>query len=87
MISFCKVHQKPASLPKFGGWDESDRKAEYTVIFNEVKEKKQTAATKLPAVPTNAGDSKDTYKASSKVKLKKKLYIQFIYIFTDKKIH
>ncbi|PKU70751.1 hypothetical protein MA16_Dca012504 [Dendrobium catenatum] len=44
------VHHKPPSLPKFGGWDESGQKAEYTVIFTEVKEKKQTAAIKVKRI-------------------------------------
>ncbi|KAG0480794.1 hypothetical protein HPP92_011358 [Vanilla planifolia] len=43
------VHQKPASLPKFGDWDGIDpRSVSYTVVFNEVKEKKHSAAAKLP---------------------------------------
>ncbi|KAG0480864.1 hypothetical protein HPP92_011722 [Vanilla planifolia] len=34
------VHQKPASLPKFGDWDGIDpRSVSYTVVFNEVKRK------------------------------------------------
>ncbi|KAI0488663.1 hypothetical protein KFK09_028502 [Dendrobium nobile] len=63
------VHHKPPSLPKFGGWDESGQKDEYTVIFTEVKEKKQTAASQLPALPTNTTGSnknkKDDHKTSS----------------------
>ncbi|KAJ0984400.1 hypothetical protein J5N97_002756 [Dioscorea zingiberensis] len=47
-------HQRGASVPKFGAWDENDPKSGegFTIIFNKVKEEKQTTAARLPTTPT-----------------------------------
>lgn len=43
---------RSASVPKFGAWDDLDPKSGegFTVIFNKVKEEKQTQAAKFPPV-------------------------------------
>ncbi|KAF7113137.1 hypothetical protein RHSIM_RhsimUnG0157600 [Rhododendron simsii] len=48
---------RSASVPKFGAWDEMDPNEGYTVIFNKVKEEKQTAATKFTAAPPKPSNS------------------------------
>ncbi|KAF9672136.1 hypothetical protein SADUNF_Sadunf11G0009300 [Salix dunnii] len=47
-------HQRAASIPKFGAWDETDPKSGegFTVIFDRVKEEKQIAPTTFTSVPT-----------------------------------
>ncbi|KAL0904584.1 hypothetical protein M5K25_026711 [Dendrobium thyrsiflorum] len=62
-----KVLHKPPSLPKFGGWDESDQRDEYTIIFTEVKEKKHNAASQLPALPIDTAGSNKNKKDDQKI--------------------
>ena len=49
-----RQHQRAASIPKFGAWDETDPQSGegFTVIFDRVKEEKQIAASTFPSVPT-----------------------------------
>ncbi|OVA01116.1 Pathogenic type III effector avirulence factor Avr cleavage site [Macleaya cordata] len=63
-------HQKAASVPKFGAWDETDPKSGegFTIIFNKVKEEKQIAATKFPPIPS---EPPNYSKASSSSKSKR----------------
>ncbi|GAV61225.1 AvrRpt-cleavage domain-containing protein [Cephalotus follicularis] len=46
-------HHRTASVPKFGAWDENDPSSGegFTVIFNKVKEEKQSTSAKFPSVP------------------------------------
>ncbi|XP_034915269.1 RPM1-interacting protein 4 isoform X1 [Populus alba] len=46
-------HQRAASIPKFGAWDDTDPKSGegFTVVFNRVKEEKQIASKTFPSVP------------------------------------
>ncbi|KAH7672245.1 RPM1-interacting protein 4 [Dioscorea alata] len=47
-------HQRGASVPKFGAWDENDLKSGegFTIIFSKVKEERQITAARLSATPT-----------------------------------
>lgn len=48
--------ERSAAVPKFGDWDENNPASAdgYTHIFNKVREEKQTAAAKVPVMPTES---------------------------------
>ncbi|KAJ6769610.1 hypothetical protein OIU79_020460 [Salix purpurea] len=53
-VQMGRQHQRAASIPKFGAWDETDPQSGegFTVIFDRVKEEKQIAPSTFPSVPT-----------------------------------
>ncbi|XP_057512866.1 RPM1-interacting protein 4-like [Actinidia eriantha] len=66
---FVLQSYRSASVPKFGAWDEKDPKSGegFTDIFNKVKQEKQIAATKFPAVsprPRNFDKSQQKHTGS-----------------------
>ncbi|CAA2958452.1 Hypothetical predicted protein [Olea europaea subsp. europaea] len=54
--------QRSVSVPKFGGWNDTDRRSGegFTVIFNKVKEEKHMAAAKFPPAPVQTANSHST---------------------------
>ncbi|XP_074359340.1 RPM1-interacting protein 4-like [Apium graveolens] len=61
---------RSASVPMFGQWDERDPTSGdgFTVIFNKVKEEKQIAASKFPAVPNQPTNLPKTQTKDAKSK-------------------
>ncbi|XP_048231031.1 RPM1-interacting protein 4 isoform X2 [Ricinus communis] len=80
-------HQRTASVPKFGAWDEADPTSGegFTVIFNRVKEEKQAASAAfpfptIPQQPSPTSTSPPPSKASFPVAIK---LIQLVLVFDN----
>ncbi|KAL5773167.1 hypothetical protein ACOSQ2_013091 [Xanthoceras sorbifolium] len=69
-------HQRAASVPKFGAWDETDPTSGegFTVIFNKVKEEKEIASAKFPThVPAQANSHSNYQKTNGGSSSKSKI--------------
>uniref|UniRef100_A0A7N0TSN3 RIN4 pathogenic type III effector avirulence factor Avr cleavage site domain-containing protein n=1 Tax=Kalanchoe fedtschenkoi TaxID=63787 RepID=A0A7N0TSN3_KALFE len=82
-LSSNQAHQRAASIPKFGEWDEMDPTSGegFTVMFNRVKQEKHVAAVnpQAPPQPANQHSSKKSKSRCGPSRLASKICCCFLH--------